>query len=53
MGGEGTDLHEGSVTAAWEVAIRANQRVFQIDDPAMWWTRRVLPLPRQLGQRIG
>jgi len=32
-----------SVVSYWEVAIKANKRVFQIDDVATWWARRVLP----------
>jgi len=32
-----------SVVSYWEVAIKANKRIFQIDDVVTWWARRVLP----------
>jgi PIN domain nuclease of toxin-antitoxin system len=32
-----------SVVSYWEIAIKANKKVFQIDDVGKWWVRRVLP----------
>jgi PIN domain nuclease of toxin-antitoxin system len=32
-----------SVVSYWEIAIKANKKIFDIDDVPGWWDRRVLP----------
>jgi PIN domain nuclease of toxin-antitoxin system len=32
-----------SVVSYWEIAIKANKKIFDIDDVPGWWNRRVLP----------
>src|ERR1039458_8930956 len=32
-----------SVVSYWEITIKANKKIFDIDDVPAWWDRRVLP----------
>ena len=32
-----------SVVSYWEITIKANKKIFDIDDVPEWWDRRVLP----------